>query len=288
MTTVERISDYPGEIRLHSLLLVLWEYRLLIAACTGVMAIIAMAYALAATPIFRAEVAVTPVEDASLGVAGSASERLGGLASLVGMDLLSGGRNREAVAVLHSRRLVEEFIKKYVPLDDLFRDSSAQSNLWLAVEIFRDDVLAIREPTLDGVTKISMDWNDPNIAAHWANDFVALVNETLRQRDLEESTRNIKYLNEQIAKTNVVELRQVMYNLIETETKTLMLANARPEYAFTIVDPAVPPAIREFPRRTLLVLLGSALGLFLGIAVALFRDAWINRVSVDPAPSCGS
>jgi hypothetical protein len=40
----------------------------------------------------------------------------------------------------------------------------------------------------------------------------------------------------------------VLYNLIESETKTLMLANARVEYAFTVVDPAVVPGATCQPQ----------------------------------------
>ena len=53
-----------------------------------------------------------------------------------------------------------------------------------------------------------------------------------------DSSRNIQYLKDQIAKTDVVQLQGVMYSLVEAEMKTLMLANARSEYAFTVVDPA--------------------------------------------------
>jgi LPS O-antigen subunit length determinant protein (WzzB/FepE family) len=63
-----------------------------------------------------------------------------------------------------------------------------------------------------------------------------------------------------------------MYRLIEAETKTLMLANGRSEYAFTIVDPAVAPEMRIRPRRTLIALLGLSFGLLLGTAVAFLHS----------------
>jgi hypothetical protein len=97
------------------------------------------------------------------------------------------------------------------------------------------------------LTVVAIDWTDPATAAQWANGFVALANELLRTRALVESKRNIAYLNDQISKTDVVELRRVLYGLIESETKTLMLANGRPEYAFRVVDPAVPPELKTRP-----------------------------------------
>jgi uncharacterized protein involved in exopolysaccharide biosynthesis len=64
-----------------------------------------------------------------------------------------------------------------------------------------------------------------------------------------------------------------MYTLIENETKTLMLANARAEYAFTVVDPAVPPERKISPHRSIYVLFGSFVGAAVGLFVAYLRRA---------------
>jgi uncharacterized protein involved in exopolysaccharide biosynthesis len=147
-------------------------------------------------------------------------------------------------------------------------------SLWFAVNAFREKVLAIVDDDDRGTTTIEMKWTDPKLTARWANEFVALANQLIRTRALDESSRNIKYLNDQIAKTNVVEIQRVMYNLIENETKTHMLANGRQEYAFTVVDPAVVPERRIWPRRTLMVLTGGVLGVVLGVILALAHDFW--------------
>jgi len=124
------------------------------------------------------------------------------------------------------------------------------------VERFRKSVVALIDDKIKGTTTITMDWRDPAVAARWANDFVGLANELLRGRAIDESTRNLEFLNQQLAQTNVVEIQQAIYRLIEGETKSLMLAHGRVEYAFTIVDPAVPPEVRVSPRRALMVISG--------------------------------
>jgi hypothetical protein len=106
---------------------------------------------------------------------------------------------------------------------------------------------------------------------------VALANELIRTRVLEESSRNIGYLNRQLARTSELELRQVMYGIIESETKTLMLASGRAEYAFQIVDPAVPPEIRVRPHPALMVLVGTSLGTLIGIVAAFVLDGLRRR-----------
>jgi uncharacterized protein involved in exopolysaccharide biosynthesis len=127
------------------------------------------------------------------------------------------------------------------------------------------------------LTIVSVNWTDPVTAARWANDFVALANEMLRARAISQSQASITYLNEQIAHTNVVEIQRVMYNLIESETKTLMLANVKPEYAFAVVDPAVPPEVRASPQRTLLILLGLVFGAVMGAVVAFSHMSWLQH-----------
>jgi uncharacterized protein involved in exopolysaccharide biosynthesis len=199
------------------------------------------------------------------------------------MNLSMGNQSRDADAVLMSQNLIAQFIKRHVPLTELFPAAQEPPpTLWLAAKQFKEGVLTIREDTRKGTKTIVIDWRDPAVAARWANDFVALANELLRNRAIAESTRNIAYLKEQAAQTNVVELQRVMYGLIEAEMKQLTLANGRIEYAFTVVDPAVPPEIRSSPRRTLMVLIGGVLGGILGVIIALVNSAW-NRQRVAKA-----
>jgi uncharacterized protein involved in exopolysaccharide biosynthesis len=211
------------------------------------------------------------------------SGQLGGLANLAGFTNTLRGTSRQSMAILESRSLAEEFIKRYDLIDDFSTDPEAPMTLWRAVEALRLSVLMIEQNADLGRTTITVDWTDPAVAAEWANSFIALANEQIRTRAIEDAKRNIAYLDEQIAETNVVEVQRVMYNLIQNETQTLMLAHARPDYAFRLVDPAVPPEIRIRPRRTLMVLLGLAIGLLGGIAVAIVHSQLTSRPAKDAA-----
>ena len=148
------------------------------------------------------------------------------------------------------------------------------------MESFRSRVLDLHEEKLKGTTTITIEWQDPVVAARWANDLVGLANELLRTRAIEESTRNIEYLNKQLPQTSVVEIQHAIYRLIEAETKSLMLAHGRAEYAFTIVDPAVVPEFRVSPRRTLMVVSGLFIGGFLGSLIAWARKTMRRRPSI--------
>ncbi len=281
--SVEKVAELEDR-HLLALIATLWRYKWLIAAVALLSAAVAAGIALSMKPVFRAEVSVREVTNDSLSGAGALVGRLGGLADLAGATLggISGG-NQEGKAVLNSRRLVEQFIEQTKLMPVLLTPASENATLWFAVQRFREDVLSIREERRDGLTIVAIDWEDPETAASWANEFVSLANETVRARAMDEAKRNIAYLSEQAGATTSVEMQRAMYNLIESETKKLMLANGRAEYAFAVVDPAVPPETRLRPRRTLMVLVGGLIGLFLGVLAAIAHSSVAARRSTARA-----
>jgi uncharacterized protein involved in exopolysaccharide biosynthesis len=266
--------EKESEINFVTLFWIVWDQKYLVLAISFVCGVIAAILALTATPMFRAQVIVTQVRDTGGlgGAAGSLMGQLGGLASIAGLGLNSNGPDAERPAVLASRGLVEAFVKTY-NLAPLLNGDAKGATEWSAVERFRRTLLDIHEEKLKGTTTITIDWRDPQVASRWANDFVGLANNLLRERAIQESTRNIDFLNKQLAQTTVVEIQHVMYQLIENETKNLMLAHGRLEYAFTVVDPAVPPEVRFSPRRTLMVISGLFIGGFFGSLIAWARKS---------------
>jgi uncharacterized protein involved in exopolysaccharide biosynthesis len=277
----DSISSSTDDIDLGAIWAVLWDYRLLVALVTTACTIAAVVVALMTAPVYRAEVVITEVRD-NMNSSGSIVGQLGGLASLAGVNLAANSPGRESRAFLQSRSLVEQFIKRYQLLPELYQDAKKPPTLWRGVQKFRTGILSVREDTRKGITTISIEWRDPNTAARWANDLVALVNELLRTRAMDEAKRNVDYLQKQVAGTNVVELQRVMYNLIENETKTLMLANVRVEYAFEVVDPAVAPEVRIKPKRTLMVAFGAALGFLIGAVTAFLHNSARRKRRASP------
>jgi uncharacterized protein involved in exopolysaccharide biosynthesis len=245
-------------------------YRLMIALICAACVAAAVAYALTATIFWRGETIVTAVRpDAGGGAMSLAND----LAGAMGVDLMQqNGEIETANAILTSRNLIAEFVTRNHLIPIISPPGKKPLTLWFAVKHFRDDIITIHNDSKKGVTIISVDWTDPVTASRWANGFVALANELIRNRALEESRRNIAYLNAQLPQTTEVDVKRAMYNLIENETKKAMMANGKIEYAFQTVDPAVPPEVRERPKRTLIVLVALLLGLLLGIGAAFFRD----------------
>jgi len=265
------VSNIGSEIDLMGVARVLWARKFTVGAFGLVFAAAAAAYALLATPIYRAEVVVADARDGSMGAASSLVSQFGGIASLAGIDLNGGENIRESRAVLRSRELVQDFIVHRKLTDVVLPAKAQKRTTWRAVEQFRKNILTIREDNRAGTLIVAIDWENPAIAAEWANGFVALANDNVRERALADASRNISYLNDQLKRTSSIEIQKVMFHLIETETKNNMLASGRVEYAFTVVDAAVAPEIRQSPKRSLITIGGGLFGLILGSLFVFFR-----------------
>ena len=245
---------------------------LLIAVILG-LTLAAVAVALLTRPVFRAEVVAMDVgERGGMGMSPIGGQ-LGGLAALAGVSVGNSGAGREASALLKSRALASEFVTRERLVPRLLEGQTENLTVWFAVERLRDDVVSVDEDPRSGLITVTVDWHEPEEAARWANDYLELADELMRSRAVIDHERNIRYLNDQIEQAMSVEVRAVLFKIVEEETKRLMLARSRQDYAFFVVDPAVVPENRIAPRRTLIVALGFALGVLLAILAAFARDA---------------
>jgi uncharacterized protein involved in exopolysaccharide biosynthesis len=278
---VDSYSGYTsrGEMDLIAFVAMIWRHRLVVGLMCAVALLAAIAYLKIATPMYRAEVVLVPPEEDSMSgaSAGGLGDKLGGLASLAGLNLGQETPSQlSADAMLDSRALAEEFVQRNDLVPVLLKKSKRKT-LWLAVRSFKENLSKIRKDQVKGTTKVTVEWTDPDTAARWANGLVALANELSRTRARTEASRNIEYLNKQIALTTDVDVRRDLYEILETQMRALMLANGRVEYAFHVVDPAVPPEVRSRPQVILVLLIGLAVGLAVGCTVAFIRERISER-----------
>jgi LPS O-antigen subunit length determinant protein (WzzB/FepE family) len=103
------------------------------------------------------------------------------------------------------------------------------------------------------------------VAKAWAEKLVHDINEHMRAQDVQEAEARIAFLEQKLRETNIAGMQQVFYQLIESETRTVMLANAQSEYIFKTLDPAVVPQEKSEPKRALIVVITTMLGGMLGV-----------------------
>lgn len=272
---------------------VLWGSRKLILSVVFAAAILAAGISLLLPNIYRAEVLLAPVSDESGkgGGLSSALGSLGGLASLAGVSLPSGGSVEENLAVLKSREFLWRFIKDEKLMPVLFEDDwdaearkwkeddpEDQPSLWDAYRMFTEDgLLSVSTDKDSGLVTVAVEWKDPELAAKWANSLVQRLNAFLRQRAIEESRANLKYLNKALKETQLEDVRKALFELISQEQKKAMLANTRVQYAFKVLDSAQPPDKKAKPKRALIVILTVFVVGFLAMIYVFIREGIKRR-----------
>jgi uncharacterized protein involved in exopolysaccharide biosynthesis len=281
-----QLSEAIDEASLGLLFAVLWAKRWIIAALTVSFAALAILYALNATVWYRADVLMVQAESnavpASLG-------SLGGLASLAGISIGEAGVSRVPIAVLKSRDFARDFIAAE-GIESALLDAAASGSLFSrrdkkpdvrdAVAFFDENVRFVGEDEKTGLVKLAVTWVDPEIAAAWANKLIVSANERLRRQALDDAERSINYLRSEISSTNVVTLQQSLGKVLESEMQRMLVARGNEEFAFKVIDRAVPPRDKFRPMRTLIAIGGVFLGFLVGVAVALIAYAGANRSQV--------
>jgi len=242
---------------------------------------------------YRAEVLIAPVVPEDSEHAGGLESELGGIASIVGVELPGeGGKKAQAFATLTSKAFAGEFITSQNLMPVLFADMwDASTHTWrkgmkpptleAAIRKFTSTVRTVAQDKKTGMVKITVDWYSREQAAQWANRMVEMVNDRLRAVAINESDRSIEYLNKELTKTNDVQMQHAIYRVIEDQVDKAMLANVQREYAFKIIDPAAVPVLKYGPHRSILTLVGAMVGFFVALIVLYVRRA-VRSPKADP------
>ena len=294
------------EIDLRELFAALWRGKWWIVASTLVGAVIAVVVAISLPNIYRSEALLAPSAEQQGGGLAAMAAQFGGLASLAGVNLSGGGgpdKTAIAVEIGKSRQFLSHFIRQHqleVPLMAVAKADKATGELvidedvydfaskkwvrevspgksveptdWELVKVFRD-IASISQDANSGLVTVVVEYYSPELAKQWVDWLVADLNEAMKLRDQTDAIRNITYLKAQLEKTPVADMQKVFYQLIEDQTKTLMLTEVNQEYVFKTLDPAVVAEEKAKPKRALIAVLGTLLGGMLGVMIVLVRHA---------------
>ena len=200
------------------------------------------------------------------------------LASLAGVNI-GGGGDQEPLAVLRSKSFAREFITEQNLMPVLFagmKSDGPPPDIRDAVRIF-EGIRSVSDDKKTGLVTLGIRWKDPETAANWANLMVQRLNSRLRTQALAESQRNVDFLQKEMAATSVVSLQQSMGRVLEGEMQKLMLARGNEQFAFKVIDPATPPKHRDAPKRSLIAIVATLAGGFLGLLAVFLRKAIRER-----------
>jgi uncharacterized protein involved in exopolysaccharide biosynthesis len=86
---------------------------------------------------------------------------------------------------------------------------------------------------------------------------------------------------EYVRKLRDVKYYETIFDILARQFEIAKLDEAKEGSLIQVVDPAVRPDRKSFPKRTIIVLISTFAGLFVGILAALVQAGW-TRLKEDP------
>ena len=302
-------NDFDDQIDIQELFYVLMQGKWIILSLTTFVSIIGVIYSLLLPNIYESKAILVPVNSSD-----SISRALGGysgLAGLAGITLPSGGddgNSEQAIEKISSLSFFENNILTNIYLPDLMALKSwngkkniltydeniykISSNTWVrdysyprqqipsaqeSFEIFKTKHLSLSEDKKSGFITLSIKHQSPFIAKKWTELVINEVNAFYRQKDKSESEKAVSYLNQQISMTGLSEIKQVIAELLQEETKKLTLIEANQFYVFDYIDPPEVMEKKSEPKRPLICILSALLGTMLSILLVIIRHYFFTK-----------
>ena len=302
-------NDFDDEIDLRELFNVLLEGKWIIVYVTAFISIIGVIYSLLLPNLYESKAILVPVNSSS-GISGALGS-YSGLAGLAGISLPSGGdegNSAKAIEKINSLSFFKNNILPNIHLPDLmavkswnskkntlaFDDSiyDTKSNTWIrdysypqqqipsaqeSFEVFKIKHLSLSEDKISGFITLSIKHQSPFVAKQWVELVVNEVNAFYRQKDKLESEKAVSYLNQQISMTGLSEIKEVLAQLLQEETKKLTLIEANQYYVFDYIDPPAAMEKKSEPKRALICIFSALLGGMLSLVIVLIRHYAIKQ-----------
>jgi uncharacterized protein involved in exopolysaccharide biosynthesis len=276
---------------LIALWLVLWNKKWLIIALSFIACLAILAYSLTLPNMYKSTVLLSPQKQQESGGLSSLAGQFGGLASVAGINLGGSGDDTAVyLEVIKSKDFLYKFIEQNNVKINLFAAkewSKATDQLTIDPAVYNEGKwltdegtektleptlyqtyerllkkLTVSQDKVNGLVKIAFEHIDPNVSKKYVENIVTLINQSVREREIAEKKESIKYLNEELAKTNIAEMKNVFYTIIEEQTKAMLLAEVRKEFAFKIIESPIVEEQKSSPNRAIICILGAVFSVF--------------------------
>ena len=297
------------EIDLKELMKVLIKDKSLVVYITAFFSIIGVLYSLSLPNVYQSTTLLYPTEQQNNNIAG-AMKAYSGLAGIAGINVSSQASESNSVKALKKLTSLSFFTENLMPnifLPNLFAidswnedsntiiyDNDIYDNTkksWTrdfsypqtqipssqeGYEVFMKHLLVSEDPD-SGFVTIAVKHQSPYIAQKWTELVVNQINNYFRTKDKIEAEIAVAYLQEQIAKTNFTEVKQVIAELLQGRTQQLSLIEVGEYYVFAYIDPPVVMEKKVEPIRSKICLFFAFSGLIFSLIFIIFRHYYKKR-----------
>lgn len=304
--------EKENEIDLVEIWRILFKRKITIVAITFLFTLLSIIATKFMPNIYKSEVLLAPAIPSKEGAMSNLMGQFGGLATIAGFDFGGNALDKTTLAIetLKSRAFIVKFIrnhdlvkplmaadgwdfkqKKWTIDPRLYDESLGKwvrkvsypykkepSDLQI-YETFIKKVLTVSQDKKSKMVTVSVSTMSPEESARWAALLIKDINSHMRNNDVKEAKNSLAYLKKQLNNTSLSELHQVFYQLIEQQTKIIMLAEGREEYVFKTIDPPVVPEKKTSPRRRLICGASTMIGLLAAVIFVLLSASYKGRKS---------
>jgi len=216
-------------------------------------------------------------------------QKIGGIASFMGVDLGGGGGNMVVVAIesMKSRRFVNEFLSKHEFDAELYtvvgwnrrenkniydlekaQDKKNYNGMVTTSQIYKKflSMLTVNYDEKNYLIKVEVESLSPVLSRSILSTMVSDINSYMQKEEIDKADKNIQYLNQKITDASKGEMKEVLYRLLEEQLKKKMLAESQPEFAFRTIDPAFIPEEPSSPPKYLVL----AFCIFVNVILTVF------------------
>jgi hypothetical protein len=285
--------EQGNELDLIKLWKVFLRYKLLNIIVIVITTFGSVYYALSVPDVYEVKVVMLPVEkdnETGIGI-NDIAKKITGInlnnPAFINVNNASG----EAIAILRTRSFLLNYIKEKKLKYILFADRwNAEKELWLdqepsdndAFDLF-NEMIVISIDGSSGVVNpiyLYLRWEGPaptviNKIADIANELADTINLNAKNNVIKGAKKNILFLEKELNNTSLLNLKTVIFSMIETQLHKVMLANTKDDFVFKIIDYAFNPSDKK-PKHTLIIIFigfisGVVLSFFLSIGVYTLR-----------------
>ncbi len=259
------------EINLLDLLKVLLKHKGLIVWTVFVVVIATAIISLVMTKVYESKAVIAPVQQAA------AQSGMMAVAAQFGIATPQSSSVSEIVSLLKSDILMQKVLEKEGLYDVLFKKNdlkgkSDNEKTWKGIRALKKGILKVSENKKDNTITLSAQYKDPVIAHKIASAVLRELTEYMTAEAKRVADANRKHLETQIVNAADPFVRQKIYTLIAQQIETAMMAEAKENFAFKMIDPPRVPDKKMKPKRTQMVIVAFVVSLFLGILLAFVRE----------------
>ena len=109
------------------------------------------------------------------------------------------------------------------------------------------------------------------VATELLNIVIMELNNKLRNEEILLASKSKQYLEEEVIKAQLSDVRVAISDLIQQQIGKIAMANSSPQYLFKVLANPYPPERKFKPKRSIIVILYSMFGIFVGCSIVLLR-----------------